>query len=388
MIQTGLDILVHERQDLLRGQRVGLVTHPAAVLPDCSSALDALLAAGVQITALFGMEHGYNAAAADGAAVDHAVDASTGLPVYSLYGAQREPAAGMLAAVDVLLCDVQDVGARFYTFISTLYYVLRAAGQHGRPVIMLDRPNPINGRQVEGGAVEADCLSFVGILPLPIRHGLTYGELARYMNVEHGLDAELVVVAMRGWQRGQWFDETGLPWVPTSPAMPHLSTATVYPGACLLEGTNVSEGRGTPLPFEILGAPWIDGDRLAAELNGRALPGVRFRPTAFEPCAGKHAGQLCRGVQVHVLDRETFQPVRCGLELVAACQTLAPEHFTFLPTSWEGSPPHFDLLAGSAAVRTGLAAGRPIPEITAGWPGYAAEVQERSRPYLLYEPGT
>src|SRR5512138_3611012 len=172
MIKTGLDILIHERQDLLRGRRVGLMTHPAAVLPDCSPALDALLAAGVRITALFGMEHGYNSAAADGAVVEHAVDARTGLPVYSLYGPQREPTEAMLAETDVLLCDVQDAGVRFYTFISTLYYVLRAAAQHGRPVVVLDRPNPINGCQIEGGPVESGCLSFVGIVSLPIRHGL------------------------------------------------------------------------------------------------------------------------------------------------------------------------------------------------------------------------
>ena len=383
-VRTGLQVLLRDRLDLLAGRRVGLITHPAAVLLDLTSSLDALLNAGVRVTALFGMEHGLAGSAADGAAVEHGRDARTGLPVFSLYGATREPAPEMLDEVDVLLLDVQDVGVRFYTFISTLYYVLRAAHRHGVPVIVLDRPNPINGLTVEGPSIAPGYESFVGIVPMPVRHGMTVGELARYFNAEHGLDAELTVVEMQGWRREMWFDQTGLPWVATSPAMPHLSTATVYPGTCLVEGTNLSEGRGTTLPFEVVGAPWLDGYALAEALNRLALRGVRFRPTHFEPSAGKHAGAMCQGVQVHVTDRDALRPVEAGLYLVAACRAQAPEQFAFLPTSWEGRPPHFDLLAGGAAVREGLAAGTPVAELTAGWPAVAAAFARQRQPYLLY----
>ncbi len=383
-VRTGLQVFFSDRRDLLAGRRVGLITHPAAVLPDLTSSLDALLAAGVRVTALFGMEHGFAGAAADGAAVGHARDARTRLPVFSLYGATREPTAEMLAEVDVLLFDVQDVGVRFYTFISTLYYILRTACQHGVSVIVLDRPNPINGLAVEGPSVAPGYESFVGIVPMPIRHGMTVGELARYLNAEHRLGAELTVIDMRGWRRAMWFDETGLPWVTTSPAIPHLSTATVYPGTCFLEGTNLSEGRGTALPFEVAGAPWLDGYTLAEALNRLALPGVRFRPAHFEPSASKHAGAMCQGVQIHVTDRDALRPVEAGLHVVAACQAQAPERFAFLSTSWEGRPPHFDLLAGDAALREGLAAGAPVAELTAHWPAVVAAFERQRQPYLLY----
>ena len=227
MVYTGLDILLRDRLSLLQDKRVGLVTHPAAVLPDLAPAADALSAAGVRVAALFSMEHGLAGAAADGAAIHHTVDSRTGIPVHSLYGATREPTAAMLAGLDVLVYDVQDIGARFYTFISTLYYVLRAAGQHGLPVIVLDRPNPINGISIEGPLIEPGLESFVGIASIPIRHGLTTGELARFFNATFTLGADLTVVSMQGWRRSLWFDEMGRSWVPTSPAMPHLSTATV-----------------------------------------------------------------------------------------------------------------------------------------------------------------
>jgi len=383
-MQSGLEILLRRDCDLLRGKRIGLVTHPAAVLPDLTAAADALLAAGVRIAALFGMEHGAAGAAADGEAVGHAVDGRTGIPIFSLYGGTREPTAAMLDGLDVLVYDVQDVGVRFYTFISTLYYLLKAAGRHGVPVIVLDRPNPINGVALDGPRVEPGLTSFVGIAPIPIRHGLTVGELARYFDAEFGFGADLTVIPMAGWRRELWFDETVRPWVPTSPAMPHLSTATVYPGTCLIEGTNLSEGRGTALPFEQVGAPWLDGDALAAELNRLELPGVRFRPAEFVPSASKHAGKVCRGVQAHVLDRRVFQPLAAGLHLIAACRGQAPDRFEFLASSWEGRPPHFDLLIGDAAVRQMLAAGAAVPDVLAGWAEGVAAWEAERRSYLLY----
>ncbi len=385
IVETGLARLVSQGGAGLRGRRVGLVTHPAAVLPDLTSSLDALLGIGVRVTALFGPEHGFEGSVADGAAVADARDPRTGLPVFSLYGAIREPTANMLTDVDVLVYDVQDVGARFYTFVSTLYHVLTAADRHGRAVIVLDRPNPINGLAVEGPLVATGLESFISIVPIPIRHGMTTGELAHYFNTEYCLGADLTVVAMRGWQRGMWWDVTGLPWVPLSPGMPQLATATVYPGMCVIEGTVLSEGRGTALPFEVVGAPWLDGYALAQALNRLALPGVRFRPTHFVPSASKHAGITCQGVQAHVTDRQAFRPVEAGLHVVAACRALAPDHFEFLASSWEGQPPHFDLLTGDAAIRTGLAAGTPVADLVSGWPAVAAAFEQARRAYLLYE---
>ncbi len=384
MFRTGLENLLHDDLALLRGRRVGLITHPAAVLPDLTSSLDALLAAGVRVTALFSLEHGLTGAVADGVAVGDGKDRRTDLPVFSLYGAVRAPTAAMLAGLDVLVYDVQDVGARYYTFISTLYHVLVAAGRHSVPLIVLDRPNPLNGVAIEGPLVEPGLESFVGIAAIPIRHGLTVGELARYFNAVAALGAELTVVPMRGWRRELWFDETGRPWVPTSPAMPHLSTAIVYPGTCLVEGTNLSEGRGTALPFEVIGAAWLDGEALARALNARGLPGVRFRPTEFVPSAGKHADELCSGVQVHVLDRAAFRPVATGLHLIAAARRQAPECFAFLSSSWEGRPPHFDLLIGTAAMRPALAAGEDPSALMADWDEICARWEAARRPYLLY----
>jgi len=382
MVQTGLERLVHGQIDPLRGQRVGLVTHPAAVLPDLTGAVDALLRAGVRLTALFGPEHGLDGSAADGAPVGDAVDPHTGLPVYSLYGVTEGPTPEMLVGVDILAFDMQDVGVRFYTYLSTLFHLLRGAARAGKPVIVLDRPNPINGLTLEGPLLLPGFESFVGVVPVPIRHGLTLGEMARWMNGEHALGADLTVVTMQGWQRVMWFDKTGLPWVPTSPAMPHLSTATLYPGLCLLEGTNASEGRGTALPFEVCGAPWIDGRALAERLNALALPGVRARATRFAPGADKFNDEAdvpiaCGGVQLHVTDRDALRPVALGLHLVAALCDLYPDHF-----AWRA--PHFDRLIGSDQVRRALERGEPVEQIVQGWTETLAEFGHQREAYLLY----
>lgn len=384
-VKTGLQVLLEDQLHLLRGRRVGLATQPAAVLPDLTACVDALRQAGVRLTALFGPEHGFGGAAADGLAVADAIDPRTGLPVFSLYGPVKEPTAAMLADVDVLVFDMQDVGVRFYTYLSTLYHLLlRGAGKHGCPVIVLDRPNPIDGLTLEGPLVQPGYESFVGVAPLPIRHGMTLGELARYFCVEFAIDVELTVVPLQGWRRTQWFDETGLPWVPPSPAMPHLSTATLYPGLCLVEGTNLSEGRGTALPFELGGAPWLDGYELAAALNRLDLPGVRFRPVYFEPSASKHAGVLCQGVQAHVTERRSLWAVELGLHVISACRHQAPDRFQF-PISWEGQPPHFDLLMGDPATRQGLLAGEPVAALVSAWAADLAVFGELRQRYLLYD---
>lgn len=375
MTRTGLELLVRE-QTRLSNQRVGLVSMPAAVLPDLTSSLDALRDAGIKVTALFGPEHGFGGAALDGAHVHDSTEPRSGLPIYSLYGAINEPTAEMLAHVDVLVFDMQDVGVRFYTYLSTLFYVLRGAGKANKPVFVLDRPNPITGTRVEGGPIEPGYESFVGIVNIPIRHGMTLGELARYMNEEYALQADVRVIEMQGWQREMWFDQTDLPWVPTSPAMPHISTATLYPGMCLLEGTNISLGRGTALPFEVCGAPWLDSYDLASALNQLCLPGMRFRPTVFTPSASTHAGNQCYGVQMHVTDRDSLQPVEMALHLIAIARQMSRDHWM-----WN---PHFDRLAGDGSLRAALEAGTSVTGIISTWKESISSFVHQREKYLLY----
>ncbi len=384
MIEIGLQTFAREHETYLRGRRVGFVSHAAAVAPDFSHALDVLLQRNVRVTALFGPEHGFDGAGADALAMDDATDARTGLPVYSLYGAAKEPSAQRLENVDALVFDMQDIGARFYTFISTLDYVMRAAERAQKEIFVLDRPNPINGAQVEGPLVERGLESFISHLSVPIRHGFTTGELARFIARTKKMNVALTVIPMQGWRRALYFDETGLPWIPLSPGMPRFETTLVYPGTCLVEGTNLSEGRGTALPFEIVGAPWLDGYALAQTLNRLALRGVRFRPHTFIPTDSKHRGVKCGGVQVHVTARELFAPVETGMHLLAACRAQNPERFQFLETSWEGTPPHLDLLTGTARVREGLEQERAVAEMVKEWQTTTREFLETRAPDLLY----
>jgi len=380
---VGLDRMTSEGASKLAACRLGLVTHGAAVNAELRDAVEVLLGAGFHLRALFSPEHGLSGAISDGAAVADGTDARSGLPVYSLYGETVQPSVAALADLDALLFDMQDVGVRFYTFTSTLYYVLRGAAEAGIPVIVLDRPNPLGGVTLEGPVLDPAFLSFVGIVPIPVRYGLTIGELARTMNVTVG--ADLTVVPLAGWRREMAFDGTGLQWVPTSPAMPHLSTVFLYPGMCFLEGTNLSEGRGTPLPFEICGAPWIDGYELAAKLNALTMPGVRFRPCQFVPALGtRYGAMLCGGVQVHVLDSSLCRPVTVGLQLIAAVKSLWPENFAWRERGGKGSHFHFDLLLGTDRVREALNAGEDIEALVQSWAGGLETFAEACRPYLLY----
>jgi len=373
--QTGLSLWIGSANRQTKKLRLGLVSHPAAVLPDLTDAASALLQAGYHLTALFGPEHGFGGAAPDGAPLANTRHSRTGLPIFSLYGETFEPTAEMLSQVDALLFDMQDVGVRFYTYLSTLFYVLRACGRSGKTIYVLDRPNPIGGLKLEGGPVEKGAESFVGIANFPIRHALTLGEAARLLNAEYALGADLQVIAMRGWRRSLWFDQTGLPWVPPSPAMPHLSAATLYPGLCLLEGTPLSLGRGTSLPFEICGAPGLDGETLAAAMNTLHLPGARFRPVSFAPWASKYAGLTCGGVQIHITEREMLSPVSLALHLIAQSRRLLP--------AWEWNA-HFDRLTGGSQVRLALEAGTPVEEILASWDAFLEQFRQISETYRLY----
>jgi len=385
-VVPGIEVLLDERLDLLRGKRVGLVTNPTGVDRGLRSTIDLLAAhPDVELVALFGPEHGVRGDAQAGDHVGSFRDRATGLPVHSLYGEHREPAAEMLAGIDVLVFDIQDVGARFYTYPYTLAGVLRAARKAGIAVVVPDRPNPVGGLHVEGPVLEPEFASFVGMFPIPIRHGMTLGELARLFNDEFGIGAELHVVPMRGWTRAQPEPGHALPWVMPSPNMPTPDTALVYPGTALFEGTNVSEGRGTTRPFEIVGAPFVDADALAARMNALDLPGVHFRPLWFTPTFSKHAGELCGGVQLHVTDREAFAPVRTGLALVQAVHDLYPQRFRFLEgDSRNRKRPFFDLLAGNAWIRQAILDGESPQAIEARWQQDLRRFEELRRRHLIY----
>ncbi|MBI4270922.1 MAG: DUF1343 domain-containing protein [Candidatus Rokubacteria bacterium] len=386
-VESGLEVLVRRRAALLRGRRVALLVHQASVdrhLAHASALLDGL--PRVRLVRLFAPEHGLWGAAQDHTPVGAARDPASGLAVWSLYGARREPTRTMLRGVDTLVVDLQDVGARYYTFVWTLALAMRACARAGVPVVVCDRPNPLGGVRVEGNVADPAFASFVGLYPLPARHGLTLGELARYLNETHGLGCALRVVPMRGWRRAMLWEDTGLPWVAPSPNMPTPDTARVYPGGCLLEGTNLSEGRGTTRPFEWVGAPWLDAHRYAEALEAERLPGVRFRPVRFRPTFHKWAGRLCGGVQIHVTDRERFLPFLTGLVLLAAARRLAPDRFAWRrpPYEYERRRLPIDILCGTDAIRRGLERGAPPRALAAAWRRDLARWTRARAPYLLY----
>jgi uncharacterized protein YbbC (DUF1343 family) len=398
-IETGLDVLCAERLELCRGRRVGVLCHPASVTGDLQHVVDRLIATGVRPTRLFGPEHGVRGEAQDMIGVEGGRDAQTGIPVVSLYGETFEsltPSSTDLAEIDVLVIDLQDVGSRYYTYVWTMALALQAAARAGVAVVVLDRPNPLGGLAIEGGPVGPGYESFVGLGSVPVRHGMTVGEIARLVRAgipwgpprfARPLDCDLTVVPTRGWTRDTHFDATGLPWVMPSPNMPTLDTAFVYPGLCLVEGTNLSEGRGTTRPFEIVGAPFLDGRRLAARLHELGLPGVRFRPLSFRPMFHKFAGRSCGGVQLHVTDRAAFQPYRAGVALLAAAREQAPAEFRWRTEPYEfvKDPPAIDLLTGSDAVRRGIDAGSAPDEIAAGFTDFERAFAQRRAPSLLPE---
>ncbi len=331
----------------LKGLRFGILTNSSATTSELVPSVDALLAAGFQITALFVPEHGFHGAAAAGEKIASSYDEKRRVPVFSLYGETVKPKPEWLNGLDAFLVDLQDVGCRFYTYAWTMSYLIEAAAEANLPVFVLDRPNPINGVQVEGKCQTEIYGSLVGRFPTPIRHGMTLGELAVWLQRNYFPSAKVEVVRCEGWKRSMWWDETGLLWVSPSPAMATLDTATVYCGTCLVEGTNLSEGRGTSHPFEWIGAPFADEDDVASLLNSLGLRGVKFRPIRFVPSTSKHAGEICKGVQVHVTDREKFSPVRTGLCIVAAFKQLCRQNFLWQKTT-------FDRLMGTKSVREAM----------------------------------
>lgn len=391
-VRTGLEVLRDGGFAPLRGRRVGLVCHPASVDAALAHAVEILHGAGsFELAALFGPQHGIRGETqANMIEWSGYRDDRTGLPVYSLYGEAREPSPGMLHGLDALVLDLQDVGARPYTYASTMALCMRAAGAAGIEVVVLDRPNPLGGERVEGPVLESALVSFVGLFPVPLRHGLTMGELARLYREAFGLDCKLTVVPMSGWRRAMDFEASGLPWVMPSPNMPTPDTAFVYPGMILLEGTNLSEGRGTTRPFEICGAPFLDGAEAAARLAREDLAGVRFRPLGFKPTFDKHAGVFCSGVQLHVSDRAAFRPVLTAALLLreARRQSEGREgafRWTAPPYEYERTRLPVDILAGTERLRAQIDALCPLGEIASSWEEGAAAFAKLRGKILLYD---
>ncbi|HEY6616618.1 MAG TPA: DUF1343 domain-containing protein [Vicinamibacterales bacterium] len=386
MVRLGSDLLLASSR--LKGARVGIVCNHASLDRGFLHIVDRLAAApDVTLAAIFGPQHGFRSDVQDNMIeTPHADDPARRVPVYSLYSETREPTAAMLASLDFLIIDLQDIGARIYTYIYTMANCLRASARHGVRVIVCDRPNPIGGTDVEGALLVEGFESFVGQFPIPMRHGMTIGELARLFNEHFAIGASLEIVQMEGWRREMYSDATDLPWVMPSPNIPTLDTAIVYPGTVLFEGILISEGRGTTRPFELIGAPWIEAESFARQMNALKLPGAYFRPAVFEPTFQKHAKQTCGGCQIHVTDRQQFQPVLVGVALIAMFHQVDPARFAWRqpPYEYEHDNMPIDILAGSATLRGQIESGTSARDIAASWKKDEESFRKLREPYLLY----
>lgn len=386
-VRTGLEKFLAKTPGGLKKGRVGLLCNQASVDPALRHARSLLASAfGDRLRALYAPQHGIFGEKQDNMIESaHGRDRDLGIPVYSLYADRRRPTAEMLAPVDVLVVDLQEAGCRVYTFITTLLYCLEEAARYGKKIVVLDRPNPV-GSVMEGPFLDEGMISFVGAFPMPLRHGMTMGELALLFNDKGGIGADLEVVPMKGWRRRMAFADTGLPWVPPSPNLPTAESALVYPGQVLLEGTSLSEGRGTTRPFELCGAPWVDPDRLVRALARFRLPGVIFRPVYFEPTFQKWAGKVCGGVHLHVTDPAAYRSCRTSITLLREVIRLWPRRFSWRrpPYEYETKRLPFDILAGDERVRLRLADGRPPGEILALHRGALDRFRRSAEDYFLY----
>lgn len=383
-VLTGIEVLKAQDFAALGGRRVGLMTNLSAVDLCLRTTYDIFTSSTqVNLAALFAPEHGFFSAVPDGEQIDSCTDPYTGVPIYSLYGQSYRPTEAMLANVEVVVCDIQDVGARYYTYLWTISHILEAAGTAGVDVVILDRPNPLGGQKIYGASLEPHLASLVGRFPIPICHGMTIGELAQMINMLwNATPAELSIVPCSGWTRTQYWNETGLIWVSPSPNIPHFSTVLQYPGACLIEGTNLSEGRGTTLPFEIVGAPWINGAELATYLNGQNFPGVRFRPHSFKPSLSKWAGEICQGIQVHVIDVHSFRPLDVWLAVITSISARYPD-FQWIPA--HRARFHFDRLIGTEQVRQAVNEQVSLDGLKAEWENFCVGFAQQRNPFLLYD---
>jgi uncharacterized protein YbbC (DUF1343 family) len=386
-VRRGIERVLAGEAPHLRGMALGLIAHPASVTATLDHSAAALLDAGFEVRALFGPQHGARGEKQDNMVESaHFRDPATGLPVHSLYGDVRKPTPAMLRGLDALLFDLQDVGVRVYTFVWTMALAMEACAEAGVRLVVLDRPNPIGGDLREGPVLRAGYESFVGLHPVPLRHGLTAGELAQWLNAERGIGCDLEVIACEGWRRSMSWEETGLPWVLPSPNLPTVESCWVYPGMVLLEGTNLSEGRGTTKPFELFGAPFIDPSALEERLGAILGPGVKIRACHFEPTFQKHACRMCGGGQIHVTDRAVFRPVQTAVAILSAAKAVAPDDFGWRepPYEYETVKPPIDILWGSDALRRGIDAGASVEEILASSDAECEAFGESVAPYLLY----
>ncbi len=389
-VRTGLDIFENRWPRSLKGASVGLLVHPASVNSGMEHAVSLFQKSrNVKLKTLFGPQHGILGQTQDNMVEWRGFkDKKTGIPVHSLYSRTRRPLPSMLEDIDALVIDIQDVGARYYTFIWTMELCMQTCLQEKRSIVILDRPNPIGGRMVEGPVLDPEFSSFVGQRPIPVRHGMTVGEIAGLLKDKYYPELDLHVIPIQNWNRGMWFDETGLPWVMPSPNMPSLDSAVVYPGMCLLEGTNLSEGRGTTRPFEIFGAPFIDPEKLVVKLNRYKLPGVFFRPINFQPTFQKHNGKVCGGVQLHVKNRNTFRSFKTGVAILKAVHGLYPNKFKWNkpPYEYEKKKVPIDILAGTDRLRKDIEKGRPLGQMEKWWSKESLHFNRSvRRKYLLYE---
>lgn len=387
-VKLGVESLLEESQTKLRGARIGLVCNQASVNHGYLHVADLFHSnPAIDLRALFGPQHGIRGDVQDNMIeTEHAMDRVTRLPVYSLYSETREPTEEMLSDVDVLVFDMQDVGCRIYTFVYTLANCMRAASRLGKKVIACDRPNPITGAFVSGNVLETEFASFVGQFPIPTRHGMTVGELAKMFNEHFKIACDLEVMTMEGWERGFWQDETDAPWVMPSPNMPTIDTATVFPGTVHFEGTQLSEGRGTTRPFELIGAPYIDPEHYARELNALSLRGVFFRSCVFLPTFQKHKGVGCGGVQLHVTDRDSFEPALTGIAMVKVAHDMYPKEFRWKepPYEYVYDKNPFDVVCGTDKLRKEIEQGSSMEQMTASWDREIREFEEIREQYLLY----
>ncbi|MDH5760251.1 MAG: DUF1343 domain-containing protein [Gemmatimonadota bacterium] len=386
-VSSGIDVLAAGGRPDLRPLPAGLIVHPASVTRDLVSSVDALRSVGFDIRALFGPQHGAMGDKQDNMIESgHSVDRRTGLPVHSLYSEVRKPTPAMLEGLEALIFDLQDVGVRVYTFVWTMALAMEACAEAGVKFVVLDRPNPVGGTILEGPVLKPEYRSFVGLYSIPLRHGLTAGELAGYLNGVHGIGCDLEVIPCEGWLREMWWDQTGLPFVLPSPNLPTLDSCIVYPGMVLVEGTELSEGRGTTRPFEFCGAPYLDPHALVDRMGDFDLPGVRFRPSSFEPTFQKYAERLCHGVQLHVTDRETFRSVESTVALFRAVRDLGGDEFSWRlpPYEYEEVLMPVDILWGHDGLRTGIDSGSSPAEILESVPGELDTFRAAVAPYLLY----
>lgn len=380
IVKNGIDV-IERHAHLFEGKRLGLVTGPTGLDRKLKSTID-IFNEGFDLKALYSPEHGVRGNFQAGVSVGTYIDEGTGITAYSLYGDSRKPTPEMLGDIDVLVMDIQDIGSRYYTYLYTMSYCMEACAENKKTFVCLDRVNPIGGLEVEGGILDAGYASFVGRHPIPPRYGLTAGELALLFNSEYGIFCEMEVVKAEGWQRDMYFQDTGLIWVNPSPNITSVETALLYNGTCLFEGTNLSEGRGTTKPFELIGAPWLEPFKLAERMNGKALPGVLFRPVYFEPAFSKHKGRQCKGVQVHVTDFKAIRPLEVGLQLLYEIMDFAPDKFQWVPPVREKGRYFIDLLAGGEDVRLRT---YEAGELLEKWRGESSVFKSLKEKYHLYE---